>query len=72
MQSDQTLTTLRPGWLREQLEAAAVEVAMWPDWKRQAGKTMMDELAQQWHGACHCPRRCDEAQTCAGGCIYGR
>lgn len=60
--------TIAPGWLREELDAAHAEFITWPQWQRDMAAAMMADLNRP--DPCHCPRRCDVAQTCVGGCIY--
>lgn len=62
-------TTLPDGWLRRELERAEREVASWPAGKREA---MMKAAEPRPPDPCRCKRACDEAQTCVGGCVYGR
>lgn len=62
-------TIHRPGWLRRVLDEAVAEMATWPQRKREM---MRDALAPPPPDPCRCKRRCDEAQTCVGGCAYDR
>ena len=60
---------LRPGWLREEIEAAAAEIARQPKWLQELSRAWVRSINAK-RDPCRCPRRCDEAQTCVGGCVY--
>lgn len=44
------------------------EVATWPKWKREMAEAWAQSLRQP--DPCRCPARCNEAQTCVGGCVH--
>ncbi len=58
--------TFEPGWLQRELDRAREEIARGPKWLREW------RLPPEEKDPCRCPRRCDEAQTCVGGCVYQR
>jgi hypothetical protein len=61
---------LPPGWLAKETARASAIVATWPQWMRD----WCDEYLANKNGAdaCVCSQRCDEAQTCVGGCVYNK
>lgn len=63
---------LEPGWLEREAEAARWHMADWPQWKRDMARSWFEELGRPDPNPCRCPRACDTAQTCVGGCVYGR
>lgn len=66
MRGDEQDAALAPGWLAAALARAQAEVARWPAWKRAA---MQAAVAPPPADRCRCKHRCDEAQTCVGGCV---
>lgn len=55
-----------PGWLRETLDRARREVESWSPEKQEFARRATACLPAV--DPCQTPRRCDEAQTCVGGC----
>lgn len=56
-------------WLREAIERAAAEVASWPQEKQERMRSAAERKSD---AHCLTPSRCNEAQTCVGGCVYAR
>lgn len=48
------------------MDRASASVALWPQREREAYR----EAFKTPVDPCRCHRRCDDAQTCAGGCVY--
>ena len=61
------MTTTNTNWLQHQLDRAEAEAATWPEWRREAMRTAVADVAAR--DPCRCRARCDEAQTCVGGCV---
>ena len=64
-----TTTAALPEHYRRILDNASRVVASWPQWKRDY---IQAALAPAPPDPRRCPRRCDTAQTCVGGCVYDR
>lgn len=60
----------QPGWLRRAVEKACAEIASWPKEKQERMQRVMEQMRRDAVDPCICPSRCNEAQTCVGGCVH--